>query len=204
MTNRSTPVSRYRVLTVLVTAFLASNAAAQAPPLQVVPKNEGPVGISDLHVLLEDNLRFQIFEFEAEDDFCLVLGYVHESAGQPPRRSQRNEVVCNVAGPQRLIVVMRPVGDKQRLLFGLHDRNTGAGSTRSVGDFSISPDLGYAAFFAGTSKSIGSDRATTLFRWRFGKNPPHPGPRHDVNILVRLDKNEFGIGSFSKENDFAQ
>jgi hypothetical protein len=53
-------------------------------------------------------------------------------------------------------------------------------------------------------ETIGSTQETTLFRWRFGPNPPDPGPRHDVRILARLDENDGGIGSYSKPNDFGQ
>ena len=203
MNERSSINSDFPVLLTLAAAFLSSVVVAQEPTISVVPRNYGPVAISDLHVLLENDLQFQIFDFDADAEFCLVLGYAHEIDGQMQHRSPRNEVVCNVAGPQRLIVVMRPVGEKRRLMFGLHDRNTGAGATRTAANLPIGTDIGGAATFR-VDETIGSGQESTLIRWRFGNNPPHPGPRHDVHILVRVDKNEIGIGSYSKTNDFAQ
>lgn len=203
MNEQSTTESRRALFVLLVAAVLSGSVSAQPPTMSVVPRNAGPVGIADLHVLLDVDMQFQIFDFEAEEKFCLVLGYVHEIDGQQSSRSPRNEVVCNVAGPQRLIVVMRPAGDKRRLLFNLHDRDTGAGSTRTVADLSIGRDISGAATFM-AEETIRSDRETSLIRWRYGLNPPHPGPRHDVHILVRLDENDIGIGSYSKPNDFGQ
>ncbi len=203
MNEQSTFRSHRAVFVLLVTAILSGNSAAQLPTISVVPRNEGPVGISDLHVLLDVDMQFQIFDFEAQEKFCLVLGYVHEIDGQQSSRSALNPVVCNVAGPQRLILVMRPVGDKRRLMFALHDRDTGAGSGRTVSDLPIGKDIGGSATFR-AEDTIGSGQETMLLRWRFGLNPPHPGPRHDVRILVRLDENDLGIGSYSKPNDFGQ
>jgi hypothetical protein len=194
---------RRAVVVFVAATFLSGSVSAQPPTVSAVPRNTGPVGIAELHALLDVHMQFQIFDFEAEEKFCLVLGYVHEVDGLGSSQGQHNEVACNLAGPQRLIVVMRPVGDKLRLLFGLHDRDTGAGSTRIVGDLSIPKGLGTAAFF-GAEQSIRSDRETMLIRWQHGPNPPHPGQRHHIRIFVRLDENNIGIGSYSKPNDFGQ
>ncbi len=188
---------------ILVAVLFAGNAAAQVSKVSVTPKYKGPVGISDLYVLLEDDLQFQIFEFEAEEDFCLVVGYVHEIDGQPMKRRPHNEVSCNLAGPYRLIFTSRWIGKKRRLAFGLYNKETGSGGGRTINDLSIGKEIGGAATFR-AEETIGPGQESTLFRWRYGNNPPHPGPRHDISILVRLDENDGSIASFPKPNDFSQ
>lgn len=204
--NRRPAMHQYRFVLILLTVVtLSTNTAAEAPSVSVVSKISGPVGISDLNVLLDEDLKFQIFDFETKDDFCLALGYVHEIEGRLPRRSPHNEILCNVAGPQRLIVTLRPAGDKQRLLFASHHRGNGSGSTRAVADLPISAGATrVATFFTGSSQTISSDREVTLFFWRFGPNPPHPGPRDEIRILARLEANESGVRSYARPNDFSQ
>lgn len=193
-----------QALVALVTLpFFSGSVTAQPPTVSVVPKNAGPVGIAELQMLLDIGMQFQIFDFDAEEKFCLVVGYEHEVEGYGSTSGQRNEVACNLAGPQRLIVVMRPVGDKLRLSFGLHDRDTGVGSGRIVADLSIPRGIGTSTSY-GAESSIRSDRETMLIRWQYGANPPHGNMRHYVRVLVRLDENDIasGIGNYSKPNDF--
>lgn len=205
MTEQSTSRHRRAVAALLIAALLSSSVSAQPPAVSVEPRIAGPVGIADLRVLLDEDMQFQMFDFEAEENFCLALGYEHEIEGQQWNRGPFNHVFCNLAGPQRLIVVMRPAGKNRRLSVGLHGRDTGAGSGRTFADLPIGTDLGGAAtFFTKTSGTIRSDRETTLFRWRFGPNPPDPRTHHDVRILVRLEENDFGIRSYSRPNEFSQ
>ena len=143
--QRSTPTCPF--LAILAAAFLSGFAVAQEPAISVVPRNGGPVGISDLGVLLGSDLQFQILDFEMEEAFCLVLGYTHEIDGRLRHRSPRNGVVCNEAGPQRLVVVVRPIDEKRRLMFGLHDREVGTGGTWTFADLPIGASISGSATF---------------------------------------------------------
>lgn len=193
------------VLALFVASFLAGSVSAQPPEVSVAPKNAGPIGIAELQLLLDIGTQFQIFDFDAEEKFCLVIGYEHEVDGYGTSRGRHNEAACNLAGPQRLIVVMRPVGDKLRLQFGLHDRDTGVGVSRIVADLNIPRGTGNSISY-GAQKSIRSDEATTLLSWQYGPNPPKPAQRHYVRVLVRLDKNDSGSGiqGYPKPNDFGE
>lgn len=192
-----------RMPLILGASLFAGNVAAELSEISVSPKYKGPVDILDLYVLLEKDMQFQIFEFEAEEDFCLVVGYIYEIDGQPTKRRPYNEVSCNQAGPHRLIFTSRWVGDKRRLFFGLYNLATGSGGGRSINDLSIGKEISGVATFR-AEMNIRPGQESTLFRWRYGNNPPHPGPRHDISILVRLDENDGSIANFSKPNDFGR
>ena len=201
MNKRSAAHFIQLVTLLLGAALFAGNSAAQVSKVSVTPKYKGPVGISDLYVLLENDLQFQIFEFEANEDFCLVVGYAHEIGGQPTKRRPRNEVSCNLAGPYRLIFTSRWTGEKRRLAFGLYNRDTGSGGGRTIGDLSIKKDIGGATTFR-AEETISPGQESTLLRWRYGNN--QSATLHDVHILVRLDENDGSIASFPKPNDFSR
>lgn len=180
-----------------VAALLAGSVSAQPPSVStIMPRNAGPVSIFDLPLLLGGDLQFQMFDFEAHEKFCLLVGYVHEIDGQLSSRLPADRGICNEAGPQRLMVVMRPAGDKRTLSFGLHRRDTGVGGGSSVGELPIGKDIsGWASFRP--EGTIHADRETTLIRWRYGPNPPHPGTYHDVHVVIRLRENDVGfIGTY--------
>ena len=49
-----------------------------------------------------------------------------------------------------------------------------------MGDLPIGKDIGGTATFR-AEQTIGPGRESIPFRWRYGNNPPHPGPRHDFS-----------------------
>jgi len=198
-------VSRFNrfVFPALGAALLSANVAAQMSEVSVLPVNTGPISVSDLNVLLGDDMQFQVFEFEAKEKFCLVLGYLHKINGQRAKRRPYNDVVCNLAGRQRLIIAARWTGGQRRLLFGLHHIDTGSGAIRTTADLPIGKEVGSAVTFR-QGGTIHPGKEFTLLRWRFGNDPHHPGPRHELSIIVRLDENDGSISSTSKPNDFSQ
>lgn len=194
MTSRSTRASSRGRFATAILAFLAGTASASPTSLAVVPVNAGPVGIAELQMLLGNDLQFQMFDFEAKEDFCLHLGYVHAVDGQVAG-SSTDRGLCNLAGPQRLIVMMQQTGDKRMLSFGLHDRDTGRGVTMGLAALPIGKDVsGWSGFRP--EETIHAERKTTLLRWKYGLNPPHPGPLHEVGITIRLGENTVGTGNF--------
>lgn len=194
--------SRFATL-LLVSVFLYSTAGAQPEEVRVTAKTTGPVEILELGMLLAtDNLQFEIFELEVQDNFCFVFGYTHDINERRQARSKYNNVICNHAGRYRLIVAMRPSGDKYRLTVGLYNRDVGSGAARTVADLPIQEDLGGAAIFR-AEDTVGPGRETTILHWRYGRNPPDPGPRHDVRLIARLDANDDSIASYPVPNDFA-
>lgn len=199
MTNRSMMYIRQVHLSMLLTALFAGTVCAQPSTVSVVSKTAEPIGISDLRFLLGSEVQFQVFDFEAQESFCLLVGYEHEVDGQPSSSRSTDRGICNISGRQRLLVVTRLVGDQRVVSFSLHDRDTGMGGGMDLLKLSIGGISGAATFVG--ENSIYADRETTLFRWRYGRNPPGPDSYHDVHILVRLRENESGtIGTFYEPN----
>ena len=188
------------VAALLCSAALCGDAGAQPEALTVKPKTSGPVDVVDLNVLLPSDLQFQLFDFEAARDFCFVFGYVHEMDGQRQAGPAQNYALCSTAGPQRLVVAMRPIDDQYRLVYGLHNRDTGAGGSMSVTDLPIDKDIGHVSRFK-AEDIVDTGRETTLVHWRFQHSPRDAGPRHDVRVLVRLAGNDLGTGSYSVPNE---
>ena len=188
----------------LVSVLLHGNAGAQPGDVRVTAKTTGSVDVLDLRMLLaSDDLWFEMFEFEVEDNFCLVVGYTHDINEQRQVRPKYNHAICNHAGRYSLVVAMRPIDDKHRLLVGLHNRDKGSGASRTVADLPIQRDLGGAAFFR-AEDSMRPGRETIIVHWRYGRNPPDPGPRHDIRLVVRLDDNDDRIATYPVPNDFAE
>ena len=183
-----------RPISLLLIAAFTAGASAQPPTSPIVPANAGAVGISDLRMLLGDDLQFQMFDFESKENFCMHLGYEHQIDGQLSSVSTGHGL-CNVAGRNRLIVMMRLVDDERILSFGLHDRDTGMGTTMALANLPIGSVSGWAT--REVVQTIRADQEAALFVWRYGLNPPRPGPYHDVRIMVRLGENERPlIGNF--------
>lgn len=192
MTGPSTARGRRVRLLVLITALLAGPVSAQPSSIPVKFTSAGPVGISELRFLLGSDVQFQIFDFEAKEGFCLLFGYRHEINGESSSSRSADRGFCNIAGRQRLIVMMRLEGDTRSFSFTVNDRDTGMGGGNELVKLPIGRDIGGWATFR-AEESIHADRDTTLFRWRYGPNPPNPVPHHDVHILVRLQANDRGL-----------
>jgi hypothetical protein len=173
----------------LLAAFLTSAVSAQPATITLTSTNGGPLGVSDIRFLLGSDVQFQVFDFETDEDFCLLMGYAHGINGQPSSKRTPDVGFCNVAGRQRLIVMARLVDDQRVFSFGLHDRDTGTGGSSEIAKLPIGSDIRGWAHFPG-QQSIQADREATLFRWRFGPNPPNPAAHHDVHIFVRLREND--------------
>ena len=192
MSSRYRSVRRLTCMAAMLAVVLPpGHTNAQTQQASIKTRSAGPANITDLRVLLGDELHFQMFDFESDEDFCLGIGYEHDHDGRRIETRSGN-VICNLAGRHRFIVSMRRGGDKYILSVALHDIDNGAGS--SGGNVLSIPTTfeGWSSYLA--ANTLYADQDVTVVRWVFSTGQPQTSSRseHELRIKVRLDDNPDG------------
>lgn len=187
-------MTRHSMLTIcpplatLVAALVIGGASAQTSgTITFVPRNAGPVNVSDLRVLLGEVVNFELFDFESSEDFCLQMGYVYEVDDVRVEGADGGKA-CHLAGRHRLIVAIRPIEDARVITVGLHELETGMGGSVNSGTVQIGEDISGGSLYR-PEQTLSPDQEVTLLRWSYGDQRPGHGPKHDIHITVRLGAN---------------
>lgn len=187
--NRNPLVSRLGFLTMLcLFGHSPGHTSEHDASINLRDRIAGPVSVTDLRVLLDNEQYFQMFDFETDDDFCLFFTHEHNHDNRLVHTTSGNRI-CHLAGRHRLIVTMHRRDDARLLRIGVHDLDNGMGST-GVSLLTIPTTyLGWSSFPG--EGTLHAGREVTVVRWVFVVGQPGTSSRseHELRIKVRLDDN---------------
>lgn len=159
---------------------------------EVTPRLTGAVSIAELRTLLRQDMVFQIFEFEAEDDFCLFTQVFHQ-VDRHPQEEQPAVGECWTGGPMSLTFKIEQAEGGQRITFGLYHREFGDGGSFTLRPLPILDIVGRGFGWQTPDTTVpGNQRLLELQLTERDPEAPEKRRRHDIQVDVRFEPNPDG------------
>lgn len=189
MNTRSNMNSGIKVLGLMsLTCLVVSSSLAG----EMAPRNTGAVSVAELRTLLGQDLFFQIFEFEAEEDFCLYTQVFHQ-VDELPQEEQPAVGKCWTRGLMSFIFKIEKAEGGQRISFGLHNREFGDGGSYSLKPLPIVEVVGRGFRWQTPDTAVpGNQRLFELFVTERDPEAPAKRRQHDIQVDVRFEPNPDG------------